>query len=133
MPHVIIECSGNVAEHHDIDALVAVVHDTVVTTAIAPTAGCRTRAHVLEHYRVADLHPDNAMIARLGPGRSIDEKQALIQAVLDAAEVHIANETRANESSPLSIAWSMEVQEIDAEVRVNRNLVATAMAAREAS
>ena len=35
MPHVIIECSGNVAEHHDIDALVAVVHDTVVTTAIA--------------------------------------------------------------------------------------------------
>ena len=131
MPHVIIECSGNVAEHHDIDALVAVVHDTVVTTAIAPTAGCRTRAHVLEHYRVADLHPHNAMIAmvaRLGPGRSVDEKQALIQAVLDAAEVHVANEP-----SPLSIAWSMEVQEIDAEVRVNRNHVAAAMADREGS
>ena len=128
MPHVIIECSGNVAEHHDIDALVAVVHDTVVTTAIAPTAGCRTRAHVLEHYRVADLHPHNAMIAmaaRLGPGRSVEEKQALIQAVLDAAEVHVGNEP-----SPLSIAWSMEVQEIDADVRVNRNHVAAAMADR---
>ena len=35
--------------------------------------------------------------------------------------------------SPLSIAWSMEVQEIDAEVRVNRNHVAAAMADREGS
>lgn len=128
MPHVIIECSANVAERHDIDALVAVVHDTVVASEIAPTAGCRTRAHVLDHYRVADLHPDNAMVAmvaRLGPGRSVEQKQALIQAVLDAAEVHVANE-----SSTLSIAWSMEVQEIDADVRINRNHVASAMTAR---
>lgn len=131
MPHVIIECSANVADHHDIDSLVAVVHDTVVTTGIAPTAGCRTRAHVLRHCRIADLHPNNAMIAmiaRLGPGRSVEEKQALIEAVLDAAEVHLGNEP-----SPLSIAWSMEVQEIDAEVRVNRNHVAAAMAGREVS
>ena len=131
MPHVIIECSANVAEHHDIDSLIAVIHDTVVATAIAPTAGCRTRAHVLEHCRVADLHPDNAMIAmvaRLGPGRTVEQKQALIEAVLDAAEVHLGNEP-----SPLSIAWSMEVQEIDAEVRVNRNHVAATMAERGAS
>ena len=131
MPHVIIECSANVAEHHDIDSLIAVIHDTVVATAIAPTAGCRTRAHVLEHCRVADLHPDNAMIAmvaRLGPGRTVEQKQALIEAVLDAAEVHLGNEP-----SPLSIAWSMEVQEIDAEVRVNRNHVASTMAERGAS
>lgn len=128
MPHVIIECSANVADHHDIDALVTVIHDTVVATGIAPTAGCRTRAHVLEHYRVADLDPANAMIAvtaRLGPGRTVGQKQALIQAVLDAAEVHVANE-----ASALSIAWSMEVQEIDAEVRVNRNHVAAAMTER---
>ena len=131
MPHVIIECSANVAEHHDIDSLIAVIHDTVVATAIAPTAGCRTRAHVLEHCRIADLHPDNAMIAmvaRLGPGRTVEQKQALIEAVLDAAEVHLGNEP-----SPLSIAWSMEVQEIDAEVRVNRNHVASTMAERGAS
>jgi len=69
MPHVILECSANVADHHDIDALIAVVHDTVVATEIAPTAGCRTRANVLEHYRIADGDPANAMIAitaRLG-------------------------------------------------------------------
>ena len=131
MPHVIIECSANVADHHDVDSLVAVIHDTVVATAIAPTAGCRTRAHVLEHCRIADLHPDNAMIAmvaRLGPGRTVEQKQALIEAVLDAAEVHLGNEP-----SPLSIAWSMEVQEIDAEVRVHRNHVASTMAERGAS
>ncbi len=131
MPHVIIECSANVADHHDIDLLLAVVHDTVVTTAVAPTACCRTRAHVLEHCRIADLHPDNAMIAmvaRLGPGRTVEQKQALIEAVLDAAEVHLGNEP-----SPLSIAWSMEVQEIDADVRANRNHVAAAMAERGTS
>lgn len=128
MPHVILECSANVADHHDIDALIAVVHDTVVATEIAPTAGCRTRANVLEHYRIADGDPANAMIAitaRLGPGRSVDQKQALIEVVLDAAEVHVAGE-----SSALSIAWSMEVQEIDAQVRVNRNHVAAAMKQR---
>ena len=86
---------------------------------------------MLEHCRIADLHPDNAMIAmvaRLGPGRTVEQKQALIEAVLDAAEVHLGNEP-----SPLSIAWSMEVQEIDAEVRVNRNHVASTMAERGAS
>ena len=31
------------------------------------------------------------------------------------------------ESHALDIAWSLEVQEIDAEFRVNRNHVATAM------
>lgn len=131
MPHVIIECSGNLAEHHDIDSLVSVIHDTVVATGIGPTAGCRTRAHLMEHYRVADLDPTNAMIAivaRLGPGRTVEEKQALIETVLDAAEVHLANE-----SGALSIAWSMEVQEIDAEVRVNRNHVAAAMNDRGAA
>lgn len=131
MPHVIIECSANVAEHHDVDSLVAVIHDTVVATGIGPTGGCRTRAHVLDHYRVADLHPANAMIAmvaRLGPGRSVEQKQALIATVLDAAEAHAAAE-----SAALDIAWSMQVQEIDAEVRVNRNHVAAAMAQREAS
>ncbi len=131
MPHVIIECSANVADHHDIDSLVAVVHDTVVATGIAPTSGCRTRAHVLQHCRIADLHPSHAMVAmvaRLGPGRTVEQKQTLIEAVLDATEVHLGNEL-----SPLSIAWSMEVQEIDAEVRVNRNHVAAAMAGRETS
>ena len=48
--------------------------------------------------------------------------------ILDAAEAHTMGE-----SSALDIAWSLEVQEIDAEFRVNRNHVATAMADRAPS
>ena len=46
MPHVIIEYSANVADHHDIDALVGVVHDAVVANGIGPHGGVRTRAIV---------------------------------------------------------------------------------------
>ncbi|MEM9204588.1 MAG: hypothetical protein AAGC53_23340 [Actinomycetota bacterium] len=130
MPHVIIEYSANVAQHHDIDALVGVVHDAVVANGIGPHAGVRTRAIVREHFRVADGHPTNAMIAmvaRLGPGRDAETKHGFIEEILDAAEAHTSRE-----STALDIAWSFEVQEIDAEFRVNRNHVAAAMADRHA-
>ena len=125
MPHVIIEYSANVADHHDIDALVGVVHDAVVANGIGPHGGVRTRAIVGNHYRVGDADPANAMIAmvaRLGPGRDAETKKVFIDEILDAAEAHTMGE-----SDALDIAWSLEVQEIDAEFRVNRNHVATAM------
>lgn len=125
MPHVIIEYSANVADHHDIDALVGVVHDAAVANGIGPHGGVRTRAIVRNHYRVGDADPANAMIAmvaRLGPGRDAETKKAFIDEILDAAEAHTMGE-----SDALDIAWSLEVQEIDAEFRVNRNHVATAM------
>lgn len=127
MPHIIIEYSTNVADHHDVDALVTTVHETAKATRIGPLGGLRTRAAAREHYRIADGHTDNAMvaiIARLGPGREPEEKTAFIGTVLDAAEAQVATE-----NSPLVIAWSMEVQEIDAELRVNRNHVAARMRA----
>ncbi len=125
MPHVIIEYSANVADHHDIDALVGVVHDAVVANGIGPHGGVRTRAIVRNPYRVGDADPANAMIAmvaRLGPGRDAETKKVFIDEILDAAEAHTMGE-----SDALDIAWSLEVQEIDAEFRVNRNHVATAM------
>lgn len=128
MPHITIEHSANVADHHDIDALVGVVHDAVVANGIGPHAGVRTRAIIREHYCIGDGDPANAMIAmvaRLGPGRDADTKKAFIDEILDAAEAHTMGE-----SSALDIAWSLEVQEIDAEFRVNRNHVATAMSDR---
>lgn len=122
MPHIIIEYSANVADHHDVDALIAVIHETATATHIGPLGAMRTRATSREQYRIADGHTDNAMIsiiARLGPGREPEEKTAFISTVLDAAEAQVATE-----DSPLAIAWSMEVQEIDAQFRVNRNHVA---------
>ena len=129
MPHIIIEYSANVADHHDVDALVTTIHETAKATGIGPLGGLRTRAAVRERYRIADGHTDNAMvaiIARLGPGREPDEKTAFIGTVLDAAEAQVATE-----HSPLAIAWSMEVQEIDAQFRVNRNYVAARLTAEK--
>lgn len=126
MPHILVEYSANVAVHHDIDALLAVVHEAGLSQKLAALGGHRTRAMEREHYRVADGNPDYAFVAvyvRIGPGRDAATKTALLTAVLDAAEQHIADQ-----DGPLTIAWSIEVQEIDADFRVNRNDVTKALA-----
>ncbi len=120
VPHFTIEYSANVAEHHAIDHLVDVVHNAVLQLELASPAAARTRAVRREHYRVADQddphHAFIAITARIGPGRPAGVKQSIIQTVLDAGESHLLDE-----DTPLLIAWSMEVQEIDAEFRQNRN------------
>lgn len=126
MPHVTIEYSANVADHHDIDHVVGLVHDTVLHMGIASSpAALRTRAVSREQYRVADQgdphHGFIAITARIGPGRSAETKQQIIQTVLDAAEAELAER-----DTPLLIAWSMEVQEIDATFRQNRNHIKAA-------
>jgi 5-carboxymethyl-2-hydroxymuconate isomerase len=129
VPHIIIEYSANVVEHHDVDALVATIHESARATGIGPLGGLRTRAVPRTQYRIADGHPDNAMIAivaRLAPGREPEEKLAFIVSVLDAAEAHVDAD-----NGPLAIAWSMEIQEIDAQFRTNRNHVTARLAAEE--
>lgn len=119
MPHIIIEYSANVAETHDIGALVEAVHHAALDHGSAPLAGLRTRAVGRTHYRVADGDPLNAfvaVVARLGPGRSADVKRSLMTTLMDTTESHF--ETPGTE---LAIAYSVEVQEIDADCRVNRN------------
>ena len=126
MPHVILEYSANVAEHHDIDELVDVVHRAALADGLPALDALRTRAAERSAYRVADGAPSNAFIAihvRIGPGRAAEAKQAFLAAVLDAAERHLAD-------GPLDIAWSIEVTEIDSEFRLNRNHVRPAVARR---
>lgn len=126
MPHMIIEYSGNVAEHHDIDALLGALQRATLGLEVAPVAGVRIRAIRADEYRIADSSDQNhayiAMVARLGPGRDDATKARLIETLLDAGEAQLATEV-----SPLVIAWSLEVQEIDANYRVNRNHIAAAM------
>ena len=118
MPHFIIEYSANVGEHHDIGGLVSAVHGAVLGLELATPAAVRVRAVEREHYKVADRDDPNhgfvAMMARIGPGRSAEVKHEIIESVLDAAESAVGD-------TPMLIAWSMEVQEIDAEFRQNRN------------
>lgn len=124
MPHITIEYSANVGEHHDIDALVSAVHRTALANGLPAVDALRTRAAVRTHYRIADGHPDHAFVAiavRIGPGREADAKHRFLVDVLDAAEAQIASDG----SSPLAVAWSIELTEIDPEFRINRNHVRT--------
>ena len=121
MPHVTIEFSANVAEHHDIDALVVAVHEAALAHGLPPADGHRTRAAERTHYAVADRNPDFAFVAihcRVGPGRDAETKQSFIEQLLDAAEAQLTAEP-----SPLAIMWSIELTEIDPEFRINRNHV----------
>lgn len=126
MPHITIEYSANVADHHDIQALVDRVHAEALQHGLPPVDGLRTRAVSREHYRIADGDPVNAFIAisvRIGPGREAVTKASFIETVLDAAESHLqAGHTE------LAIAWSIEVTELDPEFRINRNYVRNRMA-----
>ncbi len=123
MPHVTIEHSSNVTEHHDIDALVQAVHAGALDHGLATLAALRTRAVQRTHFKVADGDGRFAFVAinvRIGPGRDLAQKQSFIEALLDAA-------TAALTPTELAIAWSIELNEIDPELRINRNDVRTAM------
>jgi 5-carboxymethyl-2-hydroxymuconate isomerase len=128
VPHVIIEYSANVAEHHGIDELVEVVHTAALADGLPALDALRTRAEERTAYRIADGAESNAFVAihaRIGPGRDAEAKQNFLAAVLDAAETHLG-------VTPLDIAWSIELTEIDPEFRINRNHVRPAVARRAA-
>ncbi len=139
MPHVTIEYSANVAEHHDIDALVVAVHEAALAHGLPPADGHRTRAVAREHYAIADRDPDHAFVAihcRIGPGREPEAKQSFIEQLLETAEAHLAaeaqlaSESASGEPNPLAIMWSIEVTEIDPEFRINRNHVRARLQAK---
>lgn len=121
MPHITIEYSANIATYHDIPALVGAVHAAALAHGLPPVDGLRTRAACREHFRIGNADPMHAFIAihtRIGPGRPSEQKKSFIAALLDAAEA-----TTDAEAGPLAISWSIELNEIDPEFRINRNYV----------
>jgi len=126
MPHVLVEHSANLAEHVDLRQLVNAVHDAALATGIADVDALRTRLAPRDHYAIADRHPDNAfvaIVARLGPGRSNDDQQRLLVALLDTVDDTLGD-VRVN------VMLSAEYQEIDADRRINRNHLRPAVRAR---
>ena len=129
MAHITIEYSANLADHHDVGALVAAVHEAAAAQDLAPLDGLRTRAAARTHYRIADGDPHHAFVAiavRVGPGREAAARRSFLAAILDAAEAHVSAT-----AGPLAVAWSAELAEIDAGFRINRNGVRARLAERE--
>jgi len=117
MPHLIIEYSANVADLVDVGDLVNELHAAALATGIAPLDALRTRAMARDHYAIADRHPSNkfiAVTARLGAGRSDDEKNTLVDALMSALDEFLGEEQA-------TIMLSVEYQEIDPARRVNKN------------
>ncbi len=123
VPHITIEYSANIAEHHDIDAVVQAAPMAALDHGLPPVDGLRTRAAQRDHYLIADgSDPETfafiAISVRIGPGRDAATKTSFIETVLDAAEAQVNAA-----DCPLAIMWSIELNEIDPNFRINRNYV----------
>ena len=129
MPHITVEYSANLDEKLHIDALLEVLQDAALSTGIADIAGFRTRAERRDHYRVADNDPANAFVAitvRVARGRSADDLKTLLDTMTSAA-MNFLDPVFA--TAPLS--FSLEVQEIIPEMRVNTSNIRQWMKTRE--
>lgn len=119
MPHQIIEYSDNLDSVLNIDELVAVLHEAAAAVEAFPLAGLRTRAVARSHYRIADNHADNSfvhVVMRIGRGRELDVRQAAGKQLFDT----LCEFLRSIQSgTPLAISY--EMQEIDTDVRWNKN------------
>ena len=119
MPHVTIEYSGNLDVEIEPMALVRAVHAAVLSQPAFEAVGTRTRAARREHFLVADGDPTHAFIAvtaRVGQGRSLEQRQAASQAIMDALyeAVKPIYESR-------GLLLSAEVTELDSPAMTRRN------------
>lgn len=112
MPHLTVEYSDNLERLMDMGALCQALHTSLLASGLFELGAIRVRARACPHYAVADLLAENAfadLILRIGTGRSEDERRTLGQALMRAAEVHLAPQL----ATP-HFALSLEVQEISA-------------------
>lgn len=122
MPHITVEYSANVCEIVDIDDLLRAVHTRVLETGAASVSALRTRAVARDQYVIADGNVDNmfiAVIARLAP-RSHDDRQLVLGAIVEAIDGYVGEEGQ-------RLMISVELQQIDPEMRVNKNFLRAVM------
>lgn len=121
MPHLIVEYSTNLESVVDIQELINTLHDAVVADGVSGIGAVRTRAARRENFKIADGDPTHALVAltlRLGPGRDAATKLRVLTCVLDTAE-----DVLRPIYDQRTVALSAEIQEIDADFRINRNHV----------
>ena len=117
MPHIIVECSANVAEVTDLDALARALHQTAINTGVAPMDALRTRVIVPTHVVIADERPENkyiAIVARLAVGRTPEARDTLLDALVGCVIGQLGDGMD-------DTALSVEYQEIQLDARRNVN------------
>ena len=129
MPHVIVEYSANIEDKIRVPALLATLHEAMDQTRIAEMAGLRTRAERRDQFHIADNHPANGFVAitiRIARGRTVETRKMVLEAMTAALNKHLA---AVYASTPLAL--SVEVQEIDPEMRINQGNIRDWMKTRE--
>ena len=119
MPHIIAEYSANLEDRLDVQALVNDLHQAAVESQIADLVGIRSRAVRREYFRVAEGNPANGfvhIVARLRRGRTTEQRKALGQALLAAADRRLA---AVYPKHPIGL--TVEVHEIDPDMTFRRN------------
>jgi len=129
MPHVIVEYSANIEDKIRVPQLLATLHETMDQTGISEIAGLRTRAERRDDFRIADNHASNgfvAVIVRIAQGRPLETRKMVLEKVTAAVSKHLETVFA---TTPLAL--SVEVQEIDPVLRVNRSNIRDWMKTRE--
>jgi 5-carboxymethyl-2-hydroxymuconate isomerase len=108
MPHVTAEYSKNLADSVDIRRLVEELHETMVHSGLFEVSTIRTRAAPRDIYVIADGRPENVflqVIARIRPGRSVEDRKRVGEALLATCRRALASLPR--------VAIGVEVHELD--------------------
>jgi len=129
MPHITVEYSANLDAKIRIDSFLKVLHEAAVATGVADIAGFRTRAERRDNYRIADNDPANGFIAitmRVARGRSPEQLKSLLDSMSAAAMTYLEPVFA---TTPIS--FSLEIQEIIPEMRVNTGNIRNWMKTRE--
>jgi len=121
LPHLIVECSENVAEAVSLEDLVRALHETAIATGVFPLGGIRTRVHVCRHYRIADGDPRHAFVhvhMRIARGRDLATRKGAGEQVFAALRDGLAalRETH-------TIALSLEIEEINPDTSLRFNTI----------
>ena len=112
MPHFLIEITDNIAAEADIPGLLKKVNETLIAQGgVFPIGGIRSRAVVLEHYRMADGEADYAFAharLKIGAGRPPEVRKKAGDELFAAITAHFADLYARR-----YLALSMEIAEFD--------------------
>lgn len=126
MPHQIVEVSPNIATMLDLDGLVKALHDCAGRQEALALGGIRTRVYTASHTRIADDSPEYGFIAvylRIAEGRPEAVRKEMGEQLMQCLCEFVDEQL-----GIVPLALSYEVQEIQKDMRWNRNRVPEFMA-----